>query len=331
MAISDYLDTEHWHGWEIDPSTRTSVHVWTKYVPFFGVVGTNGTFTPDGGASRASLMTVDSHRPVHNLVKNPRIEDTDISEFVAVGGATSIARVQTQQSLGTSSIEVSTANTAGGGDGLYWVTPTMVGNVQTGRYLTASCEVKGASASGTVKLAIQDSTGTQLATSATHTLTSSGFVRLNVQYPISATTSATTYRVAIITAAQTDIDFFVDKFMVEDSISNVSSTYVDGDLTKTSSGRHYEWTSTASKSPSRVRPGIRVIRGVRIKNDSANPLYVGIDADLTTTNLKEEGIQVLQSETFETNFPIDARKKITVRTTGGNSTVHGVVWGIHEG
>ena len=88
---------------------------------------------------------------------------------------------------------------------------------------------------------------------------------------------------------------------------------------------------TANKSESRVRPGIRVIRGVRIINDSANPLYVGIDADLTTTNLAEEGIQVVEDEVFETIFPIDARNKITVRTTGGNSTVHGVVWGIHEG
>jgi len=332
MAISDHLDTEHWAGWEIDPSTRTSVHVWTKYVPFFGVVGTNGEFTPDGGSARLSLMTVDSDHPVHNLVKNPRIEDTDISKFVAVGGATSRARVQTQQAEGTSSIEVTPANTAGGGDGIYWVTPTMVGNVQTGRYLTASCEVRGASNSGTVKLAIQDSTGTELATSATHTFTTNFATgRLEVQYPISALTTATTYRIAIITAAQTATHFFVDKFMAEDSISNISSTYVDGDLIKTASGRHYEWVGTASKSESRVRPGIRVIRGIRIINISANPLYVGIDADLTTTNLKEEGIQVLQNETFETNFPIDARKKITVRTTGGNSTVHGVVWGIHEG
>ena len=88
---------------------------------------------------------------------------------------------------------------------------------------------------------------------------------------------------------------------------------------------------TANASVSRVRPGIRVIRGIRLKNDSANPVYIGIDTDLTTTNLKVEGIQVLQNETFETNFPIDARSKITVRTTGGSSTVHGVVWGLHEG
>ena len=119
--------------------------------------------------------------------------------------------------------------------------------------------------------------------------------------------------------------------MVENNTSGVPHTYVDGAVERTSSGQHYEWVGTANASASRQRAGIRVIRGVRIRNDSANPLYVGIDTDLTTDNLKVEGIQVLQSETFETNFPIDARSKITVRTTGGNSTVHGVVWGIHEG
>ena len=119
--------------------------------------------------------------------------------------------------------------------------------------------------------------------------------------------------------------------MVEGNTTGKINTYVDGAVDRTSSGQHYEWIGTANASESRVRAGIRVIRGIRIKNDSANPLYVGIDTDLTTDNLKVEGIQVLQSETFETNFPIDARSKVTVRTTGGNSTVHGVVWGIHEG
>jgi hypothetical protein len=119
--------------------------------------------------------------------------------------------------------------------------------------------------------------------------------------------------------------------MVESKTRGNVSTYIDGAIPKSSSGLVYEWEGTAHASASRVRPGVRVIRGLRIVNDSANPLYVGIDRDLTTTNLAEEGIQVIQNEVFETIFPIDARKNITLRTTGGNSTVHGVVWGIHEG
>ena len=150
-------------------------------------------------------------------------------------------------------------------------------------------------------------------------------------YEIPYTSTPVAFRVAVVSAAQHNINWYTDKIMVEGNTSGIANTYVDGNEDRTSSGRHFEWQGTANASESRVRPGVRVIRGIRIKNDSANPLYVGIDTDLTTTNLKVEGVQVLQNETFETNFPIDARSKVTVRTTGGDSTVHGVVWGIHEG
>ena len=32
---------ENWPSWEIDPSTRTSVHVWNKYIPIDVSVGTS--------------------------------------------------------------------------------------------------------------------------------------------------------------------------------------------------------------------------------------------------------------------------------------------------
>ena len=327
MAISDYLDAEHWPGWEIDPSTRTSVHAWTKYIPFNGVVGTNGNFTPTGGSARTTLMTVDSAQPASNLVTNPRIEAADITMFTASGS--SISRSTAQQSTGAASLLANPANSAAG-EGFYWTTPVLPGGVQTPRYLTASCEVRGASASGTVEIAIHSAAGAELAVSAAHSLTTS-FAQISVVYPIPHTPTPVAFRVAVVSAAQHNIDWYTDKVMVESNTNAVASTYVDGAVLKTSSGQHYEWEGTADASASRVRPGIRVIRGVRIRNDSANPLYVGIDADLLTTNLAEEGIQVIQNEVFETIFPIDARKKITLRTTGGNSTVHGVVWGIHEG
>ena len=327
MAIPDNLDAAHWHGWEIDPSTRTSVHPYTKYVPFFGAVGTNGNFTPDGGSARTSLITVDTADPAHNLVTNPRIEDTDITMFTASGST--ISRSTSQASIGAASLLVNPDNSATG-EGFYWTTSTIAGNIQNPVYLAASCEVRGASASGDVKLSIQDANGTEVAASATHNLTTS-FARISVVYAIPFVNTPVTYRVAVVSVANHNIDFYVDKIMVEGNTTGVANTYVDGAVDRTSSGQHYEWIGTANASASRVRAGIRVIRGLRIKNDSANPLYVGIDTDLTTTNLKVEGIQVLQDETFETNFPIDARSKVTVRTTGGNSTVHGVVWGIHEG
>ena len=327
MAIPDNLDAAHWHGWEIDPSTRTSVHPYTKYVPFFGAVGTNGNFTPDGGSARTSLITVDTADPAHNLVTNPRIEDADITMFTATGSA--ITRSTAQQAIGAASILVNPDNAAAG-EGVYWATSVIPGNIQTPRFLTASCEVRGASAASAVKISIQDASGVEVATSAAHNLTTS-FARISVSYPVPFVNNPVAYRVAVVTTTNHNINFHVDKVMVEANTTGVANTYVDGAVDRTSSGQHYEWVGTANASASRVRAGIRVIRGIRIRNDSANPLYVGIDTDLTTDNLKVEGIQVLASETFETNFPIDARSKITVRTTTGNSTVHGVVWGIHEG
>ena len=55
---------EVWPSWEIDPSTRTSVHVWTKYAPIDVSVGT----------SAVDLFTVDRGVPSVNLVKNPSFE-----------------------------------------------------------------------------------------------------------------------------------------------------------------------------------------------------------------------------------------------------------------
>ena len=55
---------EVWPSWEIDPSTRTSVHVWTKYAPIDVSVGTTAV----------DLLTVDRGVPSVNLVKNPSFE-----------------------------------------------------------------------------------------------------------------------------------------------------------------------------------------------------------------------------------------------------------------
>jgi hypothetical protein len=156
MSVGDYLDADHWHGWEIDPSTRTSVHAWTKYIPFNGVVGTNGNFTPTGGSARSDLMTVDTTHPAHNLVTNPRIEDTTITMFTAVGLTGSngdLTRSTAQKTLGAASLLASPTGSAVG-EGFYWTTPELAGNIQTPRYLVASCEVRGAASSGAVKISI---------------------------------------------------------------------------------------------------------------------------------------------------------------------------------
>ena len=39
MSITnDYFDSASWESWQSDPSTRTAVQPWDRYVPFSGTV-----------------------------------------------------------------------------------------------------------------------------------------------------------------------------------------------------------------------------------------------------------------------------------------------------
>ena len=53
---SDHMP-EAWQSWEIDPSTRQSVHVWTKYIPIDVQVGTTAV----------DLLAVDRGVPAVNF------------------------------------------------------------------------------------------------------------------------------------------------------------------------------------------------------------------------------------------------------------------------
>ena len=41
--MSEFNFSEGWHGWERDPSTRTSVHAFTKYYPFRAATSTTAS------------------------------------------------------------------------------------------------------------------------------------------------------------------------------------------------------------------------------------------------------------------------------------------------
>ena len=110
-------------------------------------------------------------------------------------------------------------------------------------------------------------------------------------------------------------------FEVREDTSAVS-TYVDG-----ASGIGYEWTGTANASSSIKKPGMSVIRGITIKNESssgAEIVYLAFDTTASATT----GIAVLAGATFETNYPIDFRDNVSVISASGTPTVSGVIWGI---
>ena len=297
---------DEWTSWEVDPSTRSSVHAFTKYAPITATLSTTAS----------DVFTVDRGVPSVNMIKNPSLEVNTLTEFTVSGSA--ISQSSAQAATGTYSLLVNPANAATG-EGFYYTTPSLVGHPE-GSVLTASVEVRGASASGDVKLAIQDSNGVELKATATHSLTT-GFVRLTVQHPIERPPA--TYRVAVVSVSQHNINFYVDKIHVELRKDSSIADYVDG-----AQGVNYEWTGAANASASRRRAGMSVMRGLRLKNDHASiAVYVAFDQTASATT----GFQIAAGEVFETTWPVDFRTKISAVAASGTPAIHGVVWGIHQG
>ncbi len=303
-----------WAGWEVDPSTRTSTHAFTKYYPFRDASVANDAVT--------TILTVDRGEPSVNLVTNPSIESSTLTMYTASGSA--ISQSSAQASTGSNSLLVNPDNSAAG-EGVYWTSDAIVGQTNPNpSYLIATCEVRGASASGDAELVIQNSSGTDLVASTSISL-STAFQAMNVKYRLPDQGSAT-YRVMIRSKTQHNINFYVDKIHVEQRIgdSNIP-TYVDG-----AQGLNYEWTGTANASTSIRRAGLSVIRGFKLVNESstaADIIYVGLDCDASSTT----GIPVLGGQSFETNWPIDFREKVTVLAAQNTPAAHGVIWGIHQG
>ena len=328
---------ERWIEWEIDPSTRSSVHLWTKYVPITG---------RSVGTGAADLFTLNPGTPAVNLVKNPSFESADLTMFTEIGVGTappdaggrvtydSDGQVAENMSGVDGQLNVAKVTAAGnsavGSNGFYWKT-TLASMSQYNSIATFSAYVRGTttSAAGTVKLQIiDDADGAVLASSADHTLTDT-FVRLNVGFSIKRGTPRT-LRFAIVAASVWALNskpYYVDAFMVENRADGKLTDYVDGDQAMTSGGASYEWAGTAELSESKRRKGINHIRGFKIRNDDtgSDDLYIAIDDTATTSS-----IHLKAGETFETNWPIDAKINISAIASASSTPCHGIVWGVHE-
>lgn len=297
---------EEWHSWEVDPSTRQSVHTWNKYVPIDVNVGT----------SAVDLLSISRGEPSVNLVKNPSIEHATISEFTVTGSA--ISQSSAQASHGSNSLLVNPANAAAG-EGVYWA-HTFAGHTE-GTHIVASCEVRGASASGDVRIEVQNSSGVTLLAGATTNLSTS-FQQLSISYQIPERVAAE-YRVAVVTVANHNIDFYVDKIHVEQRRDGVVQAYVDG-----AQGINYEWEGTANLSVSKRRPGISVVRGFKLKNGhGSQTVYISLDSTASATT----GVLLKAGETWETPWPLDVRTNISAVASGSGTQVYGVVYGVHQG
>ena len=311
MAQERHTD---YRGWEADASTRQSIHAFTKYHPFREATSTTAS----------TLLTASQGEIATNWVTNPRLEASDVTMFTASGSA--ISRSTDQQSVGAASLLVNPDNSAAD-EGFYWTSPTIPLSTQP-QHLSVQLEHRGASASGAVTLEIMDSSGTILATSGSDNLATS-WRRLTAQYTVPALTDAATYRLSLTTTAQHNINFYADKIMFEvREDTNAVSTYVDGDF-----GMNHEWDVTANASTSRKRPGIQIIKGIKITNESTTSgdiLYLAFDHTASSST----GIPILpkiatSSEgVFETHMPLHFTKKVSIVAAQNTPTVSGVIWGI---
>ena len=305
MANERHTDIKEF---EVDSSTRQSVHSITKYQPFRQALSTSASTLLSAG--RGEIAT--------NWVTNPSIEATDVTMYTATGATA--ARSTAQAATGSASLLINPGN-AGAGEGFYWTSPALPFSTKD-QYITAQCEHRGASASGNVKIEIRDATGaTVLATSGNSNLATS-FTRITAAYTVPATTEGAQYRIYVTTGSNHNIDYYVDKigFEVREDVNTVS-TYVDGNQ-----GMNYEWTGTANASTSIKRPAMSKIRGIKITNESgsaAEIVYVAFDHTASSTT----GVPVLAGATLETNWPLDFREKVSVISASGTPTVSGVIWG----
>ena len=126
----------------------------------------------------------------------------------------------------------------------------------------------------------------------------------------------------VLTVANHNIDFYVDKIMVEIRNDNRVSTYLDGGL-----GVTYSWEGAANLSVSKKKTDMSVIKGIKVTNQHASiPVYVAFDTVASTTT----GIRISGGDTLETNYPaIDFRDTVSIVAASGTPVVHGVIWGSH--
>ena len=254
MANERHTD---YRGWDVDSSTRQSVHPANRYVAISNAASTT--------AEDVYSIVVNGGEIATNLVLNPGVEGSTVDEFVATGSARS--RSTAQAAEGSASLLINPDNSAAG-EGFYWESELVSRSVNT-QYISVQLEVRGASASGAVTLTLRDSGGTTLhGTSGSHNLTT-GFVKLSATYAIPANTDAAKYRLYLVTTAQHNIDFYADKIMFEIREDTTAvSTYVDGNQTG-GEGPLYEWTGVANASSSIKKPSLTKIKGFQFTNRSA--------------------------------------------------------------
>ena len=315
MPVGDF-NPANYSAWELDPSTRDSSHIWTKWYPANKTLATAQT--------AEDLFTVSTDPPTVNMATNPSFETADPPTGYTASGSTP-ARVTTNPRTGTYSLSIDPANSAAG-EGVYWTSEVLGSNQEknNGTRLIASCYFRRASGSGDdARIEIRDAAGTTvLATGETITL-STTYQRSTASYDLNLATSAggAAYRVYLVTVSQHNTTFLADSFQVELSKSDVATAYCDG-----AQGINYSWDGTAHASTSTRRIGLVAIRGFMLR--ASHACYVSFDQTASATT----GRYLPASVDWWNPHPINIMERISfVNVTSGETPqLYGDIWGVHS-
>jgi hypothetical protein len=112
MPINDFLNPKFYKSWEIDPSTRESLRLFTKAYPVDKTLATAGT--------AEDLITVDvGSKATVNIITNPSCETgATPTGYTAVRSGT-LAKDGTYYKYGLYSLKITPPNAAAG-EGAYW-------------------------------------------------------------------------------------------------------------------------------------------------------------------------------------------------------------------
>lgn len=304
------LEGSAWRSWEKEASTRSSVHLLTKYVPIDVTLAVAGT--------AQDLAAVSTELPTVNLVTNPSMETGDPpTGFTAVGATLSRSAVIAR--TGSNSLLINPNNVAAG-EGGYWTLPALVTAAPSDNpnILVASCYLNDNAGSGDgARIIIADSTGVALATGNTITL-AAAWNRTTAFYPL--TRAQAVYRLYLVTVLQHNTNFYADSLQAELLQNSIATTYCDG-----AQGIQYRWNAGAHASTSRRLRGLIEIRGYRLH--TTRDIYVSYDvtASSTTGEFVRAG-----SDFTASGLLIGSNISFINAVAGELPRVHGSAWGLHE-
>jgi len=312
MASSDII-AENSHAWEINPSTRTSVGLWTKYV------NVDSTLTMAGTAEDI-YATTSALEPTVNIATNPSMETADPPTGYTTSGAT-LTRSNTVARNGTYSLSVNPDNAAAG-EGAYWTSPILGSGIDPSNqlYLIVSAYFQDNVDSGDgARIMVRNSSGVALATGNSLVLSSS-WQRSFVAHPLNQTGAAV--RVYFETVLQHNTTFYVDGFQAEIRRGGSPSTYCDGSI-----GLNYEWFGTAHASMSRRRKGVFAIRGFDLH--FTRDTYIAFDHTASSST----GTFIRAGTDWSPEHPLHYIKNISFINvnTGEKPRIWGALHGVHTG